>query len=186
MFCLQSWEILLCLYIPICLKKTQKKKKSDPTLPACTKYLAAYCIDTKRNNLRSAHWSGSKLDDRHVIFVIFSGPLGLVSGPLLIHDTFSLIDQLLGHRKQWIINEAENLICHLKKKNIQELLPRYQVVFFTSGMPVHVNKIPPFNGTTFNQRCAVLKQRAPLAQKGGKNKPKNRNWKEKIPGRESG
>lgn len=84
--------------------------------PACTKRLTAYCMDMKQNNLRSAHWSGSKLDDRHIIFVIFYGPLGLVSGPLLIHDIFSLIDQLLGHRKQWITNEAGNLICHGGKK----------------------------------------------------------------------
>lgn len=85
--------------------------------PACTKRPAAYCMDTKRNNLRPAHWSGSKLADRRAIFVISYGPLGLVSGLLLIRDIFSLIDQLLGHRKQWITNEAGNLICHGGEKN---------------------------------------------------------------------
>lgn len=56
------------------------------------------------------------------------------------------------------------------------------MMFRNAGMLVHVNKIL-FAGATFNQRCVVLKQRAPWVQKG---KKRNKNWKEKISGRESG
>lgn len=114
------FEPFMCLTVFPCAWKAPNKMWH----PACTKHLTAYCMDMKRNNLRPAHWSGSKLGDRSAIFVISWGPLGLVSGPLLIRDIFSLIDQLLGHRKQWITNEAGNLICH-GKKSMRAFLPCY-------------------------------------------------------------
>lgn len=50
-------------------------------------------------------------------------------------------------------------------------------------MPVHVNKVPPFAGETFNQRCLVFKAEGTLGSEERKKKAyteKNRSLEEKV------